>query len=196
MHGIASLWSSSSLWECVEYFAEATVVFGALFEVLADFELILKGDDKKDLRKQIEKWAAIALVNGLAIGLGALVRTNELFTDTIASLYVQARDADNRARAAIQKAGDLAGLLKTEQETTARFQMQASLAEAALARATTALKDQQEQLELAARKRESRAVLLSDSHISEDPRVTRHQGQECFWCCAFRNSHNLGLETP
>jgi hypothetical protein len=97
MTWIASLWSSSSLWEGIEYAAEALVVICALLEVLADFEHILKGDENKARRKTVEKRAAIGLVIGLAIGLGALVRTNSLFTDTIASAYREARDASDRA---------------------------------------------------------------------------------------------------
>src|SRR5580704_3052871 len=104
MNWISSLWASSSFWEGVEYFAEATVITGALFEVLTDFEHILKGEGKKELRRRVEKWAAIVLVVGLAIGLGALVRTNQLFSETIASLYGEARDASNRATIASNKA--------------------------------------------------------------------------------------------
>lgn len=99
MAWIPSLWSSSSFWEGVEYIAETTVIIGATFELLADFEHILKGDEKKERRHRVAKWAAIALIIGLAVGLGALVRTNRLFTDTITTLYGQARDANNRANA-------------------------------------------------------------------------------------------------
>ncbi len=102
MRWLVSLFSSVDFWEGIEYVAEAIVIVGALVEVLADFEHILKGDDKR--RHRVAKRAAIALIIGLAIELGALVRTNQLFTDTIASLYREARDAYTRAADAQEKA--------------------------------------------------------------------------------------------
>ena len=48
-----SLWPSAAFWEGVEYLAEAVVIIAALFEVLADFEIILRGDDKRELRKRV-----------------------------------------------------------------------------------------------------------------------------------------------
>jgi hypothetical protein len=109
---IASFWSSSSFWEGVEYVAEAIVITGAVFEVLTDFEYILKGDEKKGLRLRIEKFAAMILIFGLAVELGALVRTNEISSLTIASLNKEAgfarrdaADADERAANANRDAG-------------------------------------------------------------------------------------------
>jgi hypothetical protein len=79
MTWVASLWSSSSFWETMEYLAEATVIVGATFELLAGFEYIYKGDENKERRKRIEKNAAITLIIGLVVSLGALIRTNYLF---------------------------------------------------------------------------------------------------------------------
>ena len=104
MNWITSLFSSSPFWEGVEYAAEGVVIAGALIEVLADFEHILKGDENRDLRHRVAKQAAIALIIGLAIELSALVRTNQLFTETIATLYGQARDASDRAETASKQA--------------------------------------------------------------------------------------------
>lgn len=104
MAWITSFWASSSVWEGVEYAAEVLVVICALLEFLADFELILKGDEKKARRKRVEKRAAIGLVLGLAAELGALVRTNSLFTDTITSAYNEASDANKGAKDASEKA--------------------------------------------------------------------------------------------
>jgi hypothetical protein len=104
MNWIAWFWSSSSVWEGVEYGAETIVVVCALVEVLADFEHILKGHENEKRRKSVEKRAAIGLVFGLAIGLVALVRTNSLFTDEIASAHHEARDASDRATDASGKA--------------------------------------------------------------------------------------------
>src|SRR5579862_7600665 len=104
MTWIASLSSSSSLWEGIEYTAETLVVVCALIEVLADFEHILKGHENEKRRKHVEKQAAIGLVLGLALGLVALVRTNSLFTGEIASAHHEARDANDRATDASGKA--------------------------------------------------------------------------------------------
>jgi hypothetical protein len=104
MDWIASVWSSSAVWEGVEYVAEATVIVGCLFEGLTDFELILKGHENEKRRKRAEKRAFLILIVGLALGLTALVRTNQLFTDTITNLYGQARDANIRATTASDKA--------------------------------------------------------------------------------------------
>src|ERR1700682_1079750 len=94
---IFSLWASASFWEGVEYVAEALVLAGAAFEVLTDFEYILKGDANRPVRHRLARIAAITLVVGLAIELGALVRTNSLFTDEIADSYHAAKDANNRS---------------------------------------------------------------------------------------------------
>jgi hypothetical protein len=101
---IASLWASSSFWEAVEYTAEAIVIVGALFEGLCDFEFILKGHENEQRRKRTEKLAFSVLIIGLALGLTALMRTNQLFTETILALYGAARDANNRATAAFNRA--------------------------------------------------------------------------------------------
>src|SRR6266478_3957612 len=92
-----SFWSSSCFWEGVEYAAEAIVIIGATIELLADFEHILRGPEKKKLRKRVEKRAAIGLIIGLGIELGALVRTNQLFSE-------ETQDANNRATRALQRA--------------------------------------------------------------------------------------------
>lgn len=104
MDWIASAWSSSAAWESIEYAAEAIVIAGCMFEGLADFELILKGHDNERRRKRVETAAFLTLIIGLALGLTALVRTNHLFTETIATLYGEARDADNRAETAFMQA--------------------------------------------------------------------------------------------
>jgi hypothetical protein len=121
MTWIASLWSSSFAWEGVEYVAETVVVICALIEVLADFEHILKGDENKTLRKSVEKRAAIGLVLGLAIGLVALVRTNSLFTDEIASAHREAREASDRA-------ADASGKAKTASDRADKAETQAGVA--------------------------------------------------------------------
>jgi hypothetical protein len=166
----------------VEYATEAIVIVGATIELLADFEHILKGKEKELLRKRVEKHAAIALIVGLSLGFGALVRTNELFTEEIVAADSRAADAlrkakesDDKANAASNKATladdrseRLGALLKTEQETTARFQRQASDSEARLAKATADLADEQRRLDLEARKRSPCATLIHNAYISDD----------------------------
>ena len=92
------------MWEAIEYTAEAVVIIGCLFEGLADFEFILKGHENDKKRQRVERAAFLVLIVGLALGLTALVRTNQLFTDTISVLYGEARDANDRAAAASNKA--------------------------------------------------------------------------------------------
>jgi hypothetical protein len=99
-----SFWSSSKFWERSEYIAEAIVIVGAVVEVLTDFKHILKGDEKRDLRERVGKYAAIVLIFGLALELLALARTNQLFDITIASLTTEARDANKRATEAQDRA--------------------------------------------------------------------------------------------
>ena len=128
MTSIASLWFSSSLWEGIEYTAEALVVICALIEVLAECGHILKGDENKTLRKSVEKRAAIGLVVGLAVSLGALVRTNGLFTDTIASAYREARDAGDRATDANGKAKIASDKATLAQDRADKAETQAGIA--------------------------------------------------------------------
>jgi hypothetical protein len=104
MDWIISLWSSSVFWEWVEYVAEAIVIAGAVVEVLTDFKHILKGEEDKDLRERVGKYAAIVLIFGLCIELFALARTNQLFNEIIASLTIEARDANTRAETAFNQA--------------------------------------------------------------------------------------------
>jgi hypothetical protein len=96
---LVSVWPSAEFWERIEYFSEAFVIVGAIGELLTDFKIILKKEEQADLRDRIGKCAGIALIIGLALELGALVRTNEIFTGTISVLYGQTQDA-------ITKAGD------------------------------------------------------------------------------------------
>ncbi len=98
------MWSSSLLWEWLEYTGEAIVIIGVVFEGLTDFELILKGDHKKALRDRVERLSFLVLTFGLAIGLIALFRTNQLFAETIVLLQRQARDANTGAINALQEA--------------------------------------------------------------------------------------------
>jgi hypothetical protein len=97
MTWIDSLLSSTEFWEWVEYVAEAIVVIGAVGEFLTEFEYILKGENQKSLRHRTGKLAAIVLIVGLAIELGALVRTNQLSSRTLASLYQEAKGAEDDA---------------------------------------------------------------------------------------------------
>jgi hypothetical protein len=103
MAWIASVWSSSLFWEWAEYTGEAIVIIGVIFEGLTDFEIILKGDARKVLRGHLERLSLLVLIIGLVIGLTALFRTNQLFSETIGSLDKQARDANNRAAIALDK---------------------------------------------------------------------------------------------
>jgi hypothetical protein len=107
MAWIASFWSSIGFWEIIEYAAEAIVIIGALGEFLTEFEFVLKGDEKRTIRHRIGKAAALMLIIGLAIELGALVRTNQLFSNTIGALYMEASDANERAAAASHEEFDL-----------------------------------------------------------------------------------------
>ena len=77
----ACVWSSSDFWELLEYVAEAIVIAAAAFEFLAEFEHILKGERNRETRHRVGKYAAIGLIIGLGVELGALVRTNQLFSD-------------------------------------------------------------------------------------------------------------------
>lgn len=106
MSWVVSLWGSVAFWEAVEYAAEALVFCGAAFEVLADFEYVLKGAENVPVRHRLARVAAITLVVGLALGLGALVRTNALFSDEINSAYRAAVDASGQATRASNDATD------------------------------------------------------------------------------------------
>lgn len=97
MTWIHSLWVSSSLWEWIEYGSEILVLLGATFEVLTDFEYILQGEAKKVERHRLAKIAAITLVVGLAVELGALARTNSLFSGEITASNLAAKEASDRA---------------------------------------------------------------------------------------------------
>src|SRR5258708_2285126 len=125
MDWIASLWSSPDFWEVLEYVAEAIVIVSAAIEFLTEFEHILKGDGKKELRHRVGKYAAIGLILGLGVELGALVRTNQLFTKTIASLYRQARDANNRATDAGTMATE--AIKRADGEAAARLNIEESI---------------------------------------------------------------------
>jgi hypothetical protein len=124
---LLSCWSSTEFWEWMEYIAEAVVVISAIVEFLTEFEHILKGDEKEELRHRVSKYATLALIVGLAFELGALARTNKLFSDTIASLYKETEKAigdagtaeanANKASDSAGKANDSAG--KAEQHATA-----------------------------------------------------------------------------
>lgn len=106
MDCILTIWASASFWEGVEYFSEAIVITAAVIELLCDFEHILKGEDKKALRRRVEKWAATVLVAGLGIELGSLVRTNQLFDVEIGAANGRAieaiRRADREAKARVE----------------------------------------------------------------------------------------------
>ena len=94
---ISALWFSELLWETLEYVGEITVIVGAVGEVLADFEIILPGEENHDRRRRIEKRCAVVLIVGLALELGALARTNHLFDETIAGLYGTIADTSLKA---------------------------------------------------------------------------------------------------
>lgn len=68
---------------------------GVVGEVLTERKLILKNEEEK--RDAIEGVASWVLVFGLAISLAALIGTNGYFKGTIASLNLQAQQAEERA---------------------------------------------------------------------------------------------------
>lgn len=86
-------------------------------------------------------------------------------------------DATDRATQAIElggvigdRADRLARLLKTEQETTARFQKQAKLSQ-------DALTNKLSEVDVAVKRRTPREVLLTNARIGNDPRLTQFSGQ-------------------
>src|SRR5665213_263036 len=101
--------------------------------------------------------------------------------------YDSARDAhrastaaQGMAETAIREAGDIADradklavLLKTEQETTARFQKQATLAQAALQK-------ELDKVDMDVRRRQPRFVLLADANIGNDSRLKPFRGQRVY----------------
>jgi hypothetical protein len=125
----SSLASSTPFWEGIEYSAEAIVVIGAVGEFLTEFEYTLKGDDKKVLRHRIGKLAAIVLIVGLAIELGALVRTNQLSSKTLVALYQQASQAGADAVTARNEAIQSDGRAQTAFKAATEAQDRADTAE-------------------------------------------------------------------
>jgi hypothetical protein len=121
--------SSTPFWEGVEYSAEAIVVIGAIGEFLTEFEYVLKGDDNKTLRHRFGKLAAIVLIAGLAIELGALVRTNQLSSRMLAGLYKQTSAAESQAVAARKEAIQSDDRAKNAFDAAARAQNRADSAE-------------------------------------------------------------------
>ena len=100
-------WDSERLWEGTEYFAEAVVFLGCLGEFLTEYEHVLVGEANHTKRHRLGRLCAIVLMAGLAVELMALVRTNELFTGTVAALNKEAGDARRDAAAAIERASAL-----------------------------------------------------------------------------------------
>ena len=90
---LSSIWSFEPLWERLEYIAELVVLIGCVGEFLIDHEHILRGEDNKFRRHRLNRLFALILIGGLAVELGALARTNQLFDGTIMLLTTQARDA-------------------------------------------------------------------------------------------------------
>jgi hypothetical protein len=97
-------WSNETFWEHTEYAGEAIVFLGCLGEFLTEYEHVLGGKERENRRHRLARGFAIVLMAGLAIELLALVRTNELFTRTIAALNQEAGLARKDAGDAIERA--------------------------------------------------------------------------------------------
>jgi hypothetical protein len=98
-------WASETFWEDTEYAAEAIVLLGCLGEFLTEYEHVLRGESNAVRRHRLARACAIILMAGIAVELMALVRTNELFTGTIAVLNKEAGDARLDAGHAVERAG-------------------------------------------------------------------------------------------
>lgn len=83
-------------WEILEYVGEALVFIGVVGEVFAEW--------REPERKKLAKVSSLVLIIGLALSLAALIRTNEYFNDTIASLNGQAADSSQKASEANERA--------------------------------------------------------------------------------------------
>jgi hypothetical protein len=81
--------SRMDLWECLEYAGEALVFIGVVGEVFAGWY--------EPEKKRLAKASSLVLIVGLALSLAALIKTNEHFNGTIASLNLQSSQANERA---------------------------------------------------------------------------------------------------
>src|ERR1700680_5147895 len=89
---VASLDALLSWWEVVEYVAEAAVILGCAGEFVAEFTQVRT----PAWRHQFSRASLLILIVGLAVELGALVRTNSLSGREIALLNETARGFDAR----------------------------------------------------------------------------------------------------
>jgi len=124
----SSLISSLPFWEDAEYLAAAIVVCGAVGEFLTEFEYVFKGDDNEESRHRFGKYAALLLIIGLGIELGALVRTNQLSSSMLANLYKEASDAEEHSTISDERAKTAFDAARAAQERADKAEEQAGSA--------------------------------------------------------------------
>ncbi|HUI76837.1 MAG TPA: hypothetical protein VLY24_02950 [Bryobacteraceae bacterium] len=90
----------------------------------------------------------------------------------------QAATIQEEASYANERTLEISGLLKTQQETTSRFQRQATDSEFRLTKATADLTEAQRHIELDMRRRGSRVTLIQVAKISDDLRLKLFKGQQ------------------
>jgi hypothetical protein len=98
---VGSLTSSMVRWEFAEYVFAALVTLACVGEGIAEFSKWFRGDDNKEKRERLSKWSTIVLSCALALELVCLIKTNELSGKVIGSLDEKARDASEKALAAL-----------------------------------------------------------------------------------------------
>ena len=90
---VSSLDSALNVWEFIEYVAEALVLAGCVGEYLSEFTTL----KTEGWRSRLGRLSLLILIAGLAVELGALIRTNNLAGQEIALLNGVAADARLRA---------------------------------------------------------------------------------------------------
>jgi hypothetical protein len=90
-------------WELVEYLACAAVLLGVLGEYLADFTNFRNVKEDAHRRDTLSKASTLVLIAGLAVELFALVQTNRISGERIASLNVEAKNANSEAAKANER---------------------------------------------------------------------------------------------
>lgn len=90
---VSSLDSALNFWEFIEYVAEALVLAGCVGEYVSEFTCL----KTEGWRSRLGKLSLLILIAGLAVELGALIRTNNLAGQEIALLNGVAADARLRA---------------------------------------------------------------------------------------------------
>lgn len=98
---VGSLTSSMVRWEFGEYLFAALVTLACVGEGIAEFSKWFRGDENKGKRERLSKWSTIVLSSALALELVCLIKTNELSGEVIGSLDEKARDASEKALAAL-----------------------------------------------------------------------------------------------